>query len=140
MKKFKDLSIKRKLIGIQILTTSIVLIFLGIFIVYQEWKEYQNSAINQLTSAAQLLSANSISSLQFLDVNGANEVLSSLETQSDIVYAWIYDHEGNLFAKYIKDGYNKEPFTKIEHEGIQFSQGYVTISKKIIYLKILCSF
>ena len=132
MRNFRDLSIKTKLIVMQLLTTFVVLMFFGIYVVYDEWKEYQNSAVNQLTSAAQLLSLNSISSLHFLDVFAAEKVLSSLETQTEVVNAWIFNSEGILFAKYSKNGYKDYSFPEPAQEQIQFAEGYITISKEII--------
>ena len=130
MKKFRDFSIKTKLVIIQLLTTSVVLVLLGIFVIYGEWRGYKNAAIDRLTSAAQLISSNSVSSLQFFDSQSAAEVLSSLETQKEIVNAWIYTDD-NLFAQYSKQGYENQGLTKISKEGIQSSKGFITIAKEI---------
>ncbi|HEM49521.1 MAG TPA: PAS domain S-box protein, partial [Caldithrix sp.] len=132
MKKFRDLSIKTKLVLMQLLVTSVVLVFLGIFLIYDEWRNYKDSAVNQLTSSAQLIISNSISSLQFSDPAAAEEVLSSLNTQNEIVNAWIYNGEDKLFAKYSKAGYEHYTLSKINQEGITFSKGYITIAKKIM--------
>jgi PAS domain S-box-containing protein len=131
MKKFRDFSVKTKLVLMQLLVTSVVLVFLGIFLIYDEWRDYKNSAINQLASSAQLIISNSISSLQFLDTNAAEEVLSSLSTQKDIVNAWIYNSEDMLFAKYSKKGYENYTFSKSHQEGVISSKGYITITKTI---------
>jgi len=45
---------------------------------------------------------------------------------------WNYDKKGNLFAKYSKEGYKDFSFPEITQERIQFANGYITISKKII--------
>ncbi len=132
MKNLKYFSIKTKLIGIQLLTTFIVLLFLGIYIIYDEWRDYQTLVEKQLTSTVELLSSNSISSLRFFDPNAAKKILTSLDSQKDVINAWIYDKSDKLFAKYSKLDFNDYSYPKISIEGIQFSKSFITISKKII--------
>ncbi len=103
----------------------------SVYIVYNHWKDYRAVTTNQLISTAQLLSSNTKSSLEFFDKWDAAKVLSSLETQRDIVNAWIYDQGGNLFASYSKKGYADYTFPKINQEQIQFYQSYITVSSKI---------
>jgi PAS domain S-box-containing protein len=127
----KDFSIKKKLISIQLLTAFIVLLFFGIFVVLYVQHLFRSSVISQLTSMAQLIGDNSISALNFLDNEVAEETLSSLATEDDIVNAWIYDADEDLFAKYSKAGYANFSFPKIEKESHQFSGNYITLSKRI---------
>ncbi len=131
MISIKDFSIKKKLIAIQLLTAFIVLLFFGIFVVFNLQDVFRRSVISQLTLMAQLIGANSISALNFLDNEVAEEILSSLATEEDIVNAWIYDADGDLFAKYSKAGYPNFSFPKIEKESHQFSGDYITLSKRI---------
>ena len=131
MIKVKNLSIKTKLILMQLLTASVVMAVFAIYIIYNQWKDYRNVTENQLISAARLLASNTKSSLQFFDKRDAERILSSLETERDIVNAWIYDIDGNLFATYGKKGYTDYTFTKETQEEIQFFKKYITISTKI---------
>ncbi|MCD6117630.1 PAS domain S-box protein [bacterium] len=132
MINIKNLSIRKKLIAIQLLTAFIVLILFGAFLVYNDMRVFRNSVISQLSSTAQLIGANSTSALNFLDNKAAEDILFSLETEEDIVNAWIYDAEGNLFAKYNKIGYDDFSFPKVEKESSEFESGYVTLSQKIL--------
>ncbi len=131
MMKDKKSSIKTKLILMQLLTASVVMAVFAIYIIYNQWKDYRNVTAKQLISAARLLAANTKSSLQFLDKRDAERILSSLETERDIVNAWIYDSAGNLFATYGKKGYRDYTFTKDPQEQIQFFKRYITVSTKI---------
>ena len=132
MMKDKKSSIKTKLILMQLLTASVVMAVFAIYIIYNQWKDYRNITVKQLISAARLLAANTKSSLQFLDKRDAERILSSLETEKDVVNAWIYDSAGNLFATYGKKGYTDYTFTKDSHEQIQFFNRYITVSTKIL--------
>jgi PAS domain S-box-containing protein len=132
MISIKDFSIKKKLISIQLLTAFIVLLFYGVFLVINNQRVFRKSVISELTSMAQLIGANSISALHFLDNVTAEEILSTLAAEEDIVNAWIYDAEGNLFAKYSKIGYTNFIFPRIDNELYEFSGDFVTLSKSII--------
>ena len=115
----------------QLLTASVVMTVFAVYIIYNQWKDYRTATTNQLISTARLLGSNTKSSLEFLDKRDAKRVLSSLETHRDIVNAWIYDIEGNLFATYSKKGYADYTFPKITQGQIQFYKGYIIVSSKI---------
>ncbi|MCK4640787.1 MAG: response regulator [Candidatus Marinimicrobia bacterium] len=128
----KNFSIKNKLIVIQLFTAFIVLLFYGIFIIFNDLCVSRNSVISQLTSTAKLIGANSISALNFLDNEAAEEILSSLALEENIVNASIYDSDGNIFAKYAKTGYAEFAFPKTEEDLYKFKSGFVTLSEKIL--------
>ena len=128
----KDLSIKRKLIAIQLLTVFIVLVFFCVFVISSDLHALRKSIISQLTSMAQLIGANSVSALNFLDGEAAGEILSSLEAEAEIVNAWIHNADGVLFAKYSKDGYTSFSFPGLAKETYVFHSDYTTLTKRII--------
>ncbi len=132
MISIKNFSIKKELIAIQLITTFIVLVCFGVFHSLNSFHLFRNSVISQLTSTAQLIGANSTSALNFFDDTAAEVVLSSLKAEKDIVNAWIYDAEGNLFAKYSKTGYTDFSFPKIDKEFYEFKGAYFTLNKRII--------
>lgn len=116
----------------QLITTVFVLLIYSIFLFFNNMQMYRKSTINKLTSIAQLIGTNSVSALNFLDNATAEEILSSLTSERYIANAWIYDADGNLFAKYSKDGYTNFKFPKIEKESYEFSSNYFTLSKRIL--------
>ncbi len=132
MISLKNFSITNKLIAIQLFTAFIVLLFYGIFLVINDHLIFRESFTKQITSMAQLIGANSISALEFLDNDTAEEILASLAAEEDIVNAWIYDAGGGLFAKYSKSGYAEFTFPRIENETTEFHGDFITLSKKII--------
>ena len=131
MINIKDLSIERKLIAMQLLTTFIVLLFFGMLLFFNDLHVLRKSVISRLTSIAQLIGANSISALNFLDNETAGEILSSLQAEDDIVNAWIYDADGNLFATFSKHGYSDFTFPRIAVEDYEFDIDYTTVTKNI---------
>ena len=128
----KNLSIKNKLILMQLITTVFVLLIYSTFLFFNNMQMYRKSIVNQLTSMAQLIGTNSVSALNFLDNAAAEEILLSLTKEEDIVNAWIYDADENLFAKYSKDGYTNFIFPKIKKESHEFGSEFVILSKRIL--------
>jgi len=100
MIRFRDLSIKTKLISIQLFTTLFVLFFfVGIYL-YSQYRSYETTALNRMSTLSDVLGSNTVSALLFFDNDAAKEVLESLSTQSDILNATLYDRQGQVFAQY----------------------------------------
>jgi len=94
------LSLKKKLIYIQLITTIAII---AMFIVFQviAGQIVLRIEINQkLRTTANIIGSNSIPTLQFLDREAATEVLSSLRSETEIINAWIFNAEKVLFASF----------------------------------------
>ena len=129
---FGGLPIRKKLIIIQLFTASVVTILFGIYLVYNDQRAYRKTVNNQLDTIAQIVGQNTISALDFLDKEAAEEILLTLETQDNIVGAAIYDKEGNLFAKYIKKSQNQFSILNSASGYLEEKDGYVIYSKTIV--------
>lgn len=124
MSFINNISIKNKLILVQLFTGVIVLgLCISIFILLGV-KEYKERKIVSMNAIAQIIGSNSISSLQFLDKETANNNLTKLSLQPDILNACILDGKGNIIASYSKNTdeivkFNPIPFreNKIEFVG-----------------------
>ena len=100
MKTFKDLSIKGKLIRIQLVTTSAVLVLCIAVIFTYNMKLLRNVTAANLLSTAHVVGINSTVTLAFHDADAGTEVLSALRAERNIVGACLLDTEGTLFASY----------------------------------------
>ena len=103
MTSFGDLSIRTKLVIIQILTACAVLVLASGYWVTENIKASRQEMVSNLQSTAQVIGDNSLSALQFLDSDAAAQTLASLENEPDIVYGCIYDEGGEVFAAYPGD-------------------------------------
>jgi signal transduction histidine kinase len=85
----------------QVFTSIIVLgSFLVVYII-TDVRSYKIRKANSMLSLAQVIGTNSVSTLEFQDNEAANQVLSGLRNiQPEIVYAAIFDKNGDLFASY----------------------------------------
>jgi len=131
--RFQDLSIKLKLISIQLFTTLFILVFfVGIYL-YSQYHQFEDRAFSRMSTLANVLGSNSISALLFFDNDAANDVLESLETQGDILNAVVYDHNGELFARYDRATHTDFTFGDLLSESREAGDGHFILTKKIIF-------
>jgi len=100
MRSFRDTPIKQKLIAISLLSSGAALLLAcGGFVAY-ELGAYREATLNQLTSVAGVIAANSSAALSFEDPEAAEHTLSALRAERMIVAACIYGDDEGLFAAY----------------------------------------
>ena len=101
MINIRDISIRNKLILMQVFTSVIVLgIFIGVFI-YTDIKDYKSRKVKSMQSLAHIISTNCSPTILFQDDDGAKEILAELRNGApDVVHAVILDTSGRIFASY----------------------------------------
>ncbi|MET0636971.1 MAG: ATP-binding protein [Chitinophagaceae bacterium] len=101
MIRLKDISIRNKLIGIQVFTSVLVLAIFSIVFIANELESYRKRKIDDTVSLAGVVGSNVISTLTFDDGDAAREILETLRHVSpEILYAGIVDKNGKVFAGY----------------------------------------
>lgn len=103
---WSSLSLKLKiLIGIVIASTLSVILASMIF-VYVESDRSKESMGREIDTLASVVANNALGALAFNDSDSATEVLKSLEVNTHIIGAVIYDASGNPFAMYDRNNGN----------------------------------
>ena len=74
---FQDLSIKRKLILIGLLTSGFALFSVSLILAVTSWIDERNHIVSELTTYARVIGANVKPSLPIADRNAATEILSA---------------------------------------------------------------
>lgn len=128
MPKSGVMSVKHKLILMQMFTTCLVLFIFSAFLIWQGSGMFYKSILQQHRSQAQLVGLNSVSAIEFLDETAARESLSSLAFDSYVVNAWITDSENKIFADYADPGFESFDFAHDEAGGSIFPD-FVIISE-----------
>src|SRR5436853_7424605 len=105
----KALSIKRKLMLIIMLTSSIALLLACAAFVVFELFSFRQSMKDDLSSLAGMVANTSTAALAFNDESAAQEILNSLAEQSHIVRGCIYSRTGEILALYARDNQNFVP-------------------------------
>ncbi|MBI1764109.1 MAG: response regulator [Acidobacteria bacterium] len=132
MRVFQQLSIKRKLTLIIMLTSGAgLLLACAAFITYDLGSARQ-AMVRDLTTLAEMLELNSTAALTFDDQQSARELLAGLSAKPSIVSACLYDKDGASFAKYLR-GDAQARFTPPvpQTPGSYFSQDRLVLFQQI---------
>ncbi len=93
-------SIRRKLTGMIMLTSTTAVLLTCIGFTASGLLNWRNRLVADLTTTARVVSANSTAALTFGDRQAATEVLNAFRAKPSIIAAGIYTEKGQLFARY----------------------------------------
>jgi signal transduction histidine kinase/ActR/RegA family two-component response regulator len=96
----RDLPIKRKLMVVILLTSSIALLLMGSGLVIYERRTFRHALEVNMSVLGQIIGSNSTAALAFDDSQNAREILGALLAENQVRAAAIYDHNGRIFAKF----------------------------------------
>ena len=138
MRFFQNISIKNKIVGIILLTSSVTLIVGFTIIGINDINSLKKNLLANAILNTQLVGDYSVASLTFDDNKGAEEILSKLESLPDFMSGAIYDRNGLLFASYKKTNEIFIPPLYDDPDNLadskyRFESGILTIEDPIIY-------
>src|SRR6266404_4470077 len=97
----KNLSIKRKLMLITMLTSGLAVVLSSAGFLIYDLISFRNSLSQDLMTQAEIIGYNSAAAMAFRDEAAATVTLSALQAKEDIVSAVLYNRDGKVFAEYI---------------------------------------
>src|SRR6266403_2806669 len=97
---FQDLPIKRKVMGVILLTSLIALLLTAATYMLYDWVTYRQTIIQNLSTSAAIVANNSTAALLFQDEETAQQNLRALKADPHIVAAALYDKDGRIYAHY----------------------------------------
>jgi signal transduction histidine kinase/ActR/RegA family two-component response regulator len=103
MLKFRDLSIRTKLVLLAMVSASVALVLSCIGFAFNDIKMMRDSTVQSLSTQARMLAFNSTAVLSFRDAPAAQQLLKSLKSQPAIEFACLYDSGGKVLATYLKE-------------------------------------
>jgi signal transduction histidine kinase/CheY-like chemotaxis protein len=124
----KDLSIKRKLTLMAMLTSSIALVLSSASFLIYDLVSFRKLLSQDLTTQAQIIAYNSAAAMAFKDESAAEVTLSSLTAKDDVLAAVLYTTDGRMFAHYFRAN-NQNPILP-EHlgeHGYRFNGNYIDV-------------
>src|SRR4051812_44003010 len=104
MKRVYNFPIQRKLLGLFLLSSSVVLLLAMVSIVVYDAFDYKRQRVSDLAAQAEILGKTSTAALTFNDARAAAEYLAALKAKPTIVAAALYGVDGKLFASYSREG------------------------------------
>lgn len=133
MINLRNISIRNKLVLIQVFTSLFVLaIFFTGFIV-TDIKDYKVRKVKSVQSIAKVLAANNISTIQFADNEEAKKILAELRNVApDIVHAIVLDTNGKIFATYSKNPGGSLVQYPLDNKTFEFTDKHLYVSNPII--------
>jgi PAS domain S-box-containing protein len=97
---YKDIPIRRKLMGaIMFITSVVLLVMCGVYMLF-EYSSYKNTLKSNVSALGAVIATNSTAALAFQSSADAAEILNALKANKNIVAACLYDADGRLFATY----------------------------------------
>ncbi len=110
MNYFANISIKKKLTLVIMLTSALALMlaFAGIYV--HELITYRSTATSDLSTLAEVMGKNSCSAIIFGDNKAAQETLAALSAEPHVMGACIYDKNGKIFAEYLRSNKDRSEF------------------------------
>lgn len=134
MKRFHDLPLRRKLLGMMLLSSSVALLIAMIAIVVYDSVDYAQQQVEDLQTQAQVLGQTSTAALSFNDTQSATEYLAALKAKPNIVAGALYGADGKLFATYAK-GIAQASFPKMQTPGYRINGDEVELYHLIMQNK-----
>ncbi|MEZ0388401.1 MAG: methyl-accepting chemotaxis protein [Verrucomicrobium sp.] len=136
MQLFRDVPIKRKLMLGVLLTSTASLLLASLAYVTYERSTYRNDQMRTLTILADVLAANSTAALSLADATEtkgeAQEILSALSAEPDIVSGALYDQEGKVFATFLRPPEEPPSATAPSFETPVFAGDRLTVPRPVL--------
>ncbi|HBG08179.1 MAG: hypothetical protein A2075_18280 [Geobacteraceae bacterium GWC2_58_44] len=104
MNLFRNLSIRRKLIAILLLTNGIVMALVSAAFVVNEATGFRGEIRSELAALADILGNNSSAAVAFNDRSAAAETLSGLRAKPAVLAAFVMLKDGSVLASYLARG------------------------------------
>ncbi|MGC9949246.1 MAG: response regulator [Bryobacteraceae bacterium] len=133
MRSFRDISIKRKLIGIIMATSTVALtLACSTFLAY-ELVTYRKTATQQLATLARIVAENSTAALAFDDRRSANEMLAALRAEPNLAAACIYTKDGRPFAVFLRGESRRDLPRRPGPQGAEFRNHRLTLFQRVFF-------
>jgi len=104
MRLLRNMPIKRKLVVINTFTSGVALLLACIAFMAYDLVVFRESIIEDLSTTAEIVGANSAAALAFNDAESAEQTLRSLQKHPHIIGAALYGSDAKVFARYQRPG------------------------------------
>lgn len=131
---FRDMSIRRKLTLISVLSAGAALLLVALLSTLHQWYLSRADLEQATHSQASIVATNSTSALVFNDLQSASQTLEALQNFGNIEFAVLYDKQGKPFAMFVPVG-NKpqQPDELPQEERHIFTARYLEVFHPIFF-------
>jgi uncharacterized membrane protein affecting hemolysin expression len=132
MRRFKDAPIKRKLVTLTTATSLIVLIVAASGFLASTIVSFKTQRARTLELLARVVAENATAALTFADPTSAEITLQSLKAEPHIIFAAVFDANGQLFVRYNRDSASRViPLPPLSSDSVTFSDDYSEVFQTI---------
>lgn len=131
MPRFRDLSIRTKLILGFMLTSLVALLITMAALGVYDRSSLREEALRDTRVLAGMIGENGATSIAFNDSQTARSTLAALRAQPHIMSGYLYDHEGHLFASYTAR--QTVPPAKMPQDGWTMSESDVLVVAPVMF-------
>jgi sigma-B regulation protein RsbU (phosphoserine phosphatase) len=128
MARFRDLSIRSKLMTGFMLTSLVALLFTVAALAVYDRFAFREEILSDVKTLAGIIGENAASSVAFNDRQTAQATLGALRAQPHIVAGAVYDNSGALFASYGKGAPARAPGEKVVS-----TETYVSSTRPVLF-------
>lgn len=130
---FTHASIKRKLMVITTVTSSLALLVASAGFIVYDLAAFRTRMSQDLVTQAEIISANSMAALAFRDERTVSEFLGALRAKEEIEAAAIYTPDGRVFAVYHRDPERRTALpSRPEAAGYRFDENALRVFHGIV--------
>src|SRR5260370_22478284 len=129
----QNLSIRRKLILITMLTSSIALLLSSASFLIYDLISFRHLLTQDLTTQAEIIGYNSAAAMAFKDEPAATATLSAPIVKADIVAAVLYRPDGKMFDQYFRNDKTLPAFlrSRSQEKGYRFEERYLEVGHDV---------
>ncbi|HEX7961872.1 MAG TPA: ATP-binding protein [Terriglobales bacterium] len=133
MNLLQNLSIRRKLMVITMLTSSIALLLSSASFLIYDLLSFRHLLTQDLATQAEIIGYNSAAAMAFKDEPAATATLTALTAKDDIVAAVLYSPDGKMFAHYFRPGKSLPEVLPSRSNGknYRFVDGYLEVFQDV---------
>ena len=132
---FGNMTIRRKLISVIMLATTISLVLIGAVFIFWQWFTLRQSMVSSLSTQAKVIADNCKASMTFQESQDANDTLTSLKEEPSIIFGGIYTLDGKIFASYHASGTSHTvdlKYNDVKMYGHVFEEDSLTVYEPVI--------
>ena len=133
MQRLRDISIRWKLTLLIMTTSSIALLLAWAAVFTHEMVSYRQTMTSDMATLAEVIGSNSSAAIVFNDVKAAEETLAALSAEKRVVVAYVYSQDGNVLARYHRNGANPQEFKppKPQSHGHSMTKDFLSMFRPV---------
>jgi signal transduction histidine kinase len=133
MRSYRDLPIRTKLQGIIVATSGIALLVASAGLSFYARTALLRAKAQEVYTTTKTLGLNSTAAMTFRDRKAADDILSTLRANGNVILACTYDQGGKVFAKYSRDAPAEDcPIPSVADGKSEIVGGKMALFQKIL--------